>query len=72
MKIRCKKAETVADFIDAIRLRVNVFIKEQKSPTGWEPDELDKVSEHYIAVADTIVVGTLRVREDPKGARKIE
>jgi len=32
MKIMYKKVETINEFIDAIRIRVDVFILEQKCP----------------------------------------
>lgn len=72
MQINYRQLNTVKEFIDAIRLRVDVFILEQKCPPGWEPDELDKESEQYIALVDGKVVATARLREEPKGAYKIE
>jgi predicted GNAT family N-acyltransferase len=70
--VHCKRVESIPEFIDAIRLRVDVFILEQKCQPGWEPDELDKDSEHYIALIDKKIVGTLRVREEVAGEFKIE
>lgn len=64
--------ETISEFIDAIRIRVEVFIIEQKCPPGFDPDELDKISTHYIALVDNIIVAMIRLREDPKGVAKIE
>src|SRR5437867_3129241 len=72
MEIRCKEVETVSEFIDAVRIRVDVFIIEQGCPPGYEPDELDKEANHYIALVDNNVVGTARVRKEPEGAIKIE
>ena len=46
MQITYKEIETINEFIDAIRIRVDVFIKEQGFEPGWEPDEDDKVSKH--------------------------
>lgn len=67
-----KKVETISEFIDAIRIRVDVFVIEQKCPVGWDPEDLDKVSEHFVAVVEGHVVATARMREDPAGAFKIE
>lgn len=72
MDIRYKEVETLPEFIDAIRLRVDVFIKEQGFQHGWEPDEEDKISRHFIASADGLVIGEARVRETEKGSFKIE
>jgi len=72
VKITYKKVETINEFIDAIRIRVDVFILEQKCPPGWDPEELDKVATHYIAIADDEIVASVRLREEPKTAIKIE
>lgn len=62
MDIRCKYVETIDEFIDAIRLRVDVFIREQGFQPGWEPDEDDKAARHVIAMADGQVLATARYR----------
>lgn len=72
MSTRYKKVESIREFIDAIRLRVDVFIKEQGFPVGWEPDEDDKTSTHFIALSDGVVVATARLRETGKGECKVE
>ena len=72
MKVKYKEVKTINEFIDAIRLRVDVFIIEQGSKPGWEPDELDKISKHYIVIADGKIVSTARVRQPSKGIFKIE
>ncbi len=67
MKTQCKRVETINEFIDAIRLRVEVFIREQECEPGWEPDEDDKISEQFIVSVGGKIVSTARVREtDPK------
>lgn len=68
----CKKIETIPEFIDAIRIRVDVFVVEQKCPLGWDPEDLDKVSEHFVTVVEGHIVATARMREEPAGAIKIE
>lgn len=72
MKVKFKKVDTINEFIDAIRLRVDVFIKEQGFQPGWEPDEDDKVSKQFIAICDGKIVSTARYRETAKGEIKIE
>jgi predicted GNAT family N-acyltransferase len=72
MKIRYKQIETINEFIDAIRIRIDVFIIEQKCPPGYDPDELDKISKHYIALMNNLIVAMVRLREDPKGVAKME
>ncbi len=63
MKVRYKKVETINEFIDAIRLRVDVFIKEQGFEPGWEPDEADKEARSFIAIVGKKVVATARMRK---------
>ena len=72
MDVIYKEVKTINEFIDAIRIRVDVFIKEQKCEPGWEPDEDDKVSRHFIAIVDDKIVSTARVREPAKREFKIE
>tara|TARA_Y100000310_G_scaffold109961_1_gene108435 strand:+ start:250 stop:684 length:435 start_codon:yes stop_codon:yes gene_type:complete len=67
MEIRYKQVETINEFIDYIRLRVDVFIKEQKFEPGWEPDEDDKISKHFIALTNNKVISTARFKEEKKG-----
>jgi predicted GNAT family N-acyltransferase len=72
MPIIFKRVETINEFIDEIRLRVDVFIREQGFQPGWEPDEDDKKSEHFIAICDEKIVSTARYREIADGEFKIE
>jgi len=72
MSIDYKEIETISEFIDAIRIRVNVFIKEQKCEPGWEPDEEDKNSNHFIVLVDGKIVSTARMRETGDKEFKIE
>lgn len=67
-----KKVTSIKEFIDAIRLRVDVFIKEQGFEPGWEPDEDDKNAHHYIALVDNTTVATARWRETSSLEIKIE
>ena len=72
MNAEFKQVESINEFIDAIRLRVEVFIKEQGFLPGWEPDEDDKVSKSFIALVKGEVVATARFRESSPGEIKIE
>lgn len=72
MMVKYKQVKTIQEFIDAIRLRVNVFIKEQHCEPGWEPDEEDKLSKHFIVEVNNKIVGTARVRKIDGGSLKIE
>lgn len=72
MTVKYKQTASTKEFIDAIRLRVDVFIKEQHCEPGWEPDEEDKISKHFIAKAGKKIVGTARLRQSNKGEVKIE
>ncbi|MFA6888251.1 MAG: GNAT family N-acetyltransferase [Candidatus Woesearchaeota archaeon] len=72
MNLTYKQVATINEFIDAIRLRVDVFIKEQGFQPGWEPDEDDKISKHFIAIYDGKIVSTARYRETTNGEIKIE
>lgn len=69
MEIIYKEVKSISEFIDAIRIRVDVFIIEQKSKPGWEPDEEDKIARHFIALADGKIVSTLRIREVDNGVK---
>ena len=68
----CKSVESIAEFIDAIRLRVAVFIVEQNCEPGWEPDETDKIAKHFIASLDSRVVATTRCWKPVENEVKIE
>jgi len=69
MGVTYKEIESISEFIDAIRIRVDVFIIEQKCQPGWEPDEEDKTARHVIAITDGKVVSTLRIREVEEGIK---
>lgn len=72
MSIDYKEIETINEFIDAIRVRVDVFIKEQKFKPGWEPDEEDKNSREFIAIMSNKIVATARMRETKAKEFKLE
>jgi predicted GNAT family N-acyltransferase len=72
MNVKCKPVKTINEFIDAIRLRVDVFIKEQGFQPGWEPDEDDKTAKHFIAMVNGKIVATARYRKVAKEEIKIE
>ncbi len=70
--VQCKFIQTIDEFIDAIRLRVDVFIREQGFQPGWEPDEDDKASRHVIALIDHRIVSTARYRYVSSDEVKLE
>ena len=72
MDVLYKEVQGIPEFIDALRLRVEVFMIEQGFKPGWEPDEDDKVSRHFIALVDGVVVSVARFREFAPGEIKIE
>jgi predicted GNAT family N-acyltransferase len=72
MQVEYKEVESINEFIDAIRLRADIFIIEQGFKPGWEPDEDDKVSKHYISIVDNEIVGAARFREVSSSEFKIE
>ncbi len=72
MDVKYKEVKTINEFIDSIRIRVDVFVKEQGFQPGWEPDEEDKTSKHFIATCGGIIVSTARYREAAKREIKIE
>ena len=66
LDVTYKEVESIPEFVDATRLRVDVFIKEQGFPPGWEPDEGDKIARHYLAILDGKIIATARVNETAK------
>ena len=71
METAYKEVKSIPEFVDAIRLRVEVFIIEQGYPSNLEPDEQDRVSRHFIAICDGKVVSTARVLETAAGEFRI-
>ncbi|HIH20314.1 TPA: GNAT family N-acetyltransferase [Candidatus Micrarchaeota archaeon] len=71
MKTVCREARSTSEFIDAIRLRVQVFIIEQGFAPGWEPDDEDKKARQFVAIHKSRVAATARARKC-KGGFKIE
>src|SRR3989338_10512621 len=72
MNARYKETNDIREIIDAIRIRVEVFIKEQGCEPGWEPDEDDKKARQFIALDGKKAIATARVIERRKGEFKIE
>lgn len=69
MKITYKEVSSISEFIDVIRIRVDVFIIEQKCQPGWEPDEEDKTARHFVALSYGRIVSTLRIRVKDEGIK---
>ncbi len=72
MLVQYKEAKTIPEFIDACRIRTEVFIKEQGFEPGWEPDDDDKKARYFLAIVAGRAVATARFREMSKGEIKIE
>lgn len=72
MNVKYKKIETLPDFVEAIRICVDAFIKEQGFQPGWEPDVEDKKAIQFAAVVDGKIIATARVRGPKMGEFKIE
>ena len=72
MDIKIKEIETIPEFIDAIMIRVDVFITEQGFKPGWEPDKEDKTARNFIAILENKIVATARFRESEPGTIKVE
>ena len=72
MSVKIKEVEIISEFVDAIMIRVDVFITEQGFKPGWEPDENDKTARNFIAIVEDKIVGTARFRESEPGTIKIE
>jgi predicted GNAT family N-acyltransferase len=62
MKFRFKPVKTIPEMIDAIRLRIKVFHKEQKVNPLTDLDKYDKDAHHFIALNGKNIIGTSRVR----------
>ena len=69
MEVTYKEVGSIQEFIEAIRIRVDVFIIEQKCQPGWEPDEEDKEASHFVAIAEGRIVSTLRIRNVEDGVK---
>ncbi len=72
MNVKIKEVETISEFVDAIMIRVDVFITEQGFKPGWEPDENDKTARNFVAIIGDKIAGTARFRESEPGTIKIE
>jgi predicted GNAT family N-acyltransferase len=72
MDITFKRIDSIADFVDAVRLRYDTFVREMGMQPGWEPDEDDKVAQLFAAFSDGAIVATGRIREVAPAEFKIE
>ena len=64
--------ENPSDMKKAFKIRDLVFCKEQKVSKKIEFDGLDQFCDHYLAKINELPIGTARIREEKKGAFKIE
>lgn len=67
-----RKVETPQELEDAQEVRCRVFIEEQGISREEELDGLDLSSEHIIAYADNVPVGTARIRYKDGVKAKLE
>ncbi len=67
--MRLKQIKTLPEFAEAVRLRLEVFYKEQKVDPLIEMDQFDKSAYHFIALQKKKVIGTGRVRIYNKKAK---
>ncbi len=72
MKVVCRKTKALTEFIEAVRLRTDVFVREQGFKPGWEPDEYDASATQFVAVLKNKVIATARFRETAPRVFKIE
>jgi predicted GNAT family N-acyltransferase len=72
MHITFKRIDSIAEFVDAVRLRYDTFVREMGMQPGWEPDEDDKVAHHFAAFSNDGIAATGRFREVAPGEFKIE
>jgi predicted GNAT family N-acyltransferase len=59
--LELKKISTIADFCDAVSIRLKVFEMEQGVPCELEIDDGDKAAEHFLALVDKAPVGCSRM-----------
>tara|TARA_Y100000310_G_C20412367_1_gene682645 strand:+ start:342 stop:770 length:429 start_codon:yes stop_codon:yes gene_type:complete len=62
MTFKYKQVTTIAEIIEAIRLRIKVFCIKQGIKPLIEIDEHDKNATHFIAINKGKVIGTARTR----------
>ena len=71
MKVIYSEIERIEEFVDIVRIRINVFTIEQKSKPGRELDKHDKAARHFIAIANGKIVSAARVRKSAESEFKI-
>lgn len=59
--ITVKRVENKSEFEQAYKIRLEVFVKEQKVPEEIELDEFDEIADHVVAYRDGEPVGCGRV-----------
>jgi predicted GNAT family N-acyltransferase len=66
------RADTDARYEDALSVRYDVFVEEQRVPEDLEVDEYEDESLHFVAYDDETPVGAARLREYKDGVGKVE
>lgn len=59
--IKLKKISSQADLVDALTIRIRVFVQEQQVPAEIELDADDAHARHFLARVNGIAAGTARV-----------
>lgn len=67
--LKIKKAKNKGDLNNSIKIRKNVFIKEQKVPISIELDGFDSEAEHFIAYLKERPIGCARIRTNKNYAK---
>ena len=71
MPITIRRAETGEDRDECYKVRMTVFVEEQKVPPWEEMDHFDEDALHFLAEDDGVVVGTARLVDKGNGEGKI-
>jgi len=69
MRIKVLKISRNDDMESALRIRKEVFVKEQHVPPYEEQDEFEDSSHHFLATIDKIPCGTARWRYTDEGIK---
>jgi predicted GNAT family N-acyltransferase len=59
------------EYLDALRVRVAVFVEEQRGPLDEEPDAWDDSAHHFVVLVQGRIVGTARLYQPERGTGKI-
>ena len=66
-----RRVQSHEEYLEALRVRVAVFVEEQGGPADEEPDRWDESARHFVVVSGGTVVGTGRLYQPEFGLGKI-